>query len=135
MKSNGAVKAQPKVFLTFAAADRVFAGDVADSLRLLGAKVSSFASVASGDTYTDAIRRAIQRSNAVVIPLGQVSRRGELPANVLFEIGAAIGAGREIYVVSRDVAARLPFEVPRLHVLPLSRIDEIIRELETEDVK
>ncbi len=135
MKASTTLSAQARIFLTYAAADRRFAAEVADALELLGAKVSSFDSMANGDQYNDAIRRAIRESDAVVVPLGRLSAPDDLPANVIFEIGAAAGAGRAIYVVSRDVSTRLPFDVPHLNILPMNRIDEIVRKAELRELE
>jgi hypothetical protein len=79
--------------------------------------------------YDDTVRTALRQSAAVVAVLSGASRRHDMPANVLFEIGAAIGARKPIYVVVDDASAKLPFGAPDLRVLPLNRLDEVAREL------
>ena len=51
------------------------------------------------------------------------------PASVLFEIGAAVGAEKPIYVIVDRPSGKLPFGAPGLQVLPLNRLDEIARKL------
>jgi len=83
----------------------------------------------AGGEYTAAVRTAVRQSAAMVAILPDVSRRHDIPANVLFEIGAAVGARKPIYVVVGDSSAKLPFGAPDLHVLPITRLDEIARSL------
>jgi hypothetical protein len=135
MKSSTTVKAPPKIFLTYDPADKPFAAEVSAVLARLGADVSSFDSISAGEQYGEPIRKAIRSSDAVVLPLEPRSRRSELPANVLFELGAATAADRAIYLVSRDASVRLPFELPRLQILPMTRINEILLRYEADQDK
>lgn len=86
----------------------------------------------SATKYTEEIRKALRRSAAVVVALPNVSAKLEIPASVLFEIGAAIGAEKPIYVIVDRGSGKLPFGAPGLQMLPLSRLDEIARKLNDE---
>jgi nucleoside 2-deoxyribosyltransferase len=129
MTSQVATRIKPQVFLTYALADREFADEVTRELALSGLNCVSMNEFSADGEYTEAIRKAVRQSAAVVAILSGVSRRHDVPANVLFEIGAAIGARKPIYVVVDDPSIRLPFGAPDMHVLPITRIDEIARHL------
>jgi hypothetical protein len=118
--------------LSFALTDREFASQVLDNLTRAGLQVQQMDNLAPTGQYTDAVRTAIRRSDAVVVALSEVASGRSIPASVLFEIGAAAGAGKPIFVVVDNLAEKLPFNVPHLRVFPTNRIDEIPRLLESE---
>lgn len=119
----------PSIFLSYSLHDRHLADDVARVLAGSGLTVVRMSDLEPGGEYTDSIRRALRKSAAVVVVLSQVSRRRELPASVLFEVGAAVGADKPIFVVIDEPSAKLPFNVPHLEVLPTTRIEEIAHRL------
>src|SRR2546423_14120514 len=128
-----AVRAQPQVFLSFAYGDRELARDISAKLAAAGVDVVQMDTLEPGGQYTDNVRGALHDSNAVVVVLSDVSRRREFPASVLFEIGAAAGADKPIFVIVEDMTAKLPFNISHLHVLPVNRVEEIAQRLRRED--
>jgi hypothetical protein len=134
MTATASLRTKPGIFLSFALEDQSLAADVAARLSAAGLDVFSTQDVESGDEYTDATRQAVNRSAAVVAVLSRPSGRSEVPASILFEIGAGVGARKPIFVVVDDATAKLPFGVPNLHVLPTSRLDEIARRVIAEAV-
>jgi hypothetical protein len=129
MTTNVAVKTQPQIFLSFALADQELAHLVAAELAGAGLAVVQPHQLGAGGEYTDAIRKALRGSAAVVVVIGDISRRHEVAASVLFEIGAAVGAGKPIYVVVDEPSTKLPFNAPNLKVIPVTRLDEVARAL------
>jgi hypothetical protein len=119
----------PKVFLSFAWSDKELAADLSDSLERAGLHVTRVDEVAPRGQYSDRLRDAVRESAAVVVFLSDVVRRRDIPASVLFEIGAAVGANKPIYVVVERMTEKLPFNAPDLHVLPLNRAQEIAQHL------
>ena len=101
-----------QVFISFAAADRDLAGRVVASLRAGGVDVVGMRDFETSGSYDDEVREAITASEAFVVALSVVGRRQEIPAAVLFEIGAATGAGKPIFVVVDEPTGTLPFRVP-----------------------
>jgi TIR domain len=122
------VKIQRQIFLSFAPSDRRLAGQVADDLRRTGLTVVSMEDLGPGE-YSDAVRRALTESDAVVTVLSGVSDRIGLPASVVFEIGAAVAAGKRIFLVTGMATFRLPFVASQLEILPINRIEEIASKL------
>lgn len=118
-----------QVFVIYALADRLLADRIIASLSGAGLTVAGFRHTAPtddhGGAYDDRARRAIQSSDAVVVVLSRATAGAPLPASVLFEMGAALGAGKATYVVTEDATVTLPFLISRLRVLPANRIDEV----------
>lgn len=114
----------PQVFLTFAPADRPLASQISRALEGAGLKVVYTGSIGTDRIYDESIRSAIEQSLALVVAF---SGRGgsEIASSVVFEIGAAMGAGKPIFVVVDQPTFRLPFRVPQLRILPIGRVDEI----------
>lgn len=129
MSSSSATTVHPKVFLSFPWSDKRLAEDVSAALAGAGLEVLSSDKLTSGGIYSDQIRNALHRADAVVVVLSDIARRREISANVLFEIGAGVGARKPIYVVIESMNDGLPFNVPNLHLLPMSRLGEIAQEL------
>jgi hypothetical protein len=119
------LKTQRQVFVSFAPPDRMLAEKVVTELEGSGLKVVRIDKLQPRGEYSDSIRSALHSSDAVVTVLAKVSDRDQLPASVLFEIGAAVGAGKRIFVVVDEMAGRLPFNASNLVVLPMNRIGEI----------
>ena len=124
-------KSQPQVFLTFASVDRVLADEVGAVLRSEGLSVIRVQDVrrqpAADSDFR--MREVLKNCAAVVVVLSDVSNRRGLPASVLFEIGAATGAGKPIFVVLDQSSHPLPFGVPGMQIIPTNRVDEIARQL------
>lgn len=127
MTTDVALKTRPQVFLSFSLADREFASEIADELRRSGLTVIGMSDFGSASEYTEEIRNALRSSAAVVVALPIISAKHEIPASVLFEIGAAVGAEKPIYVIVDGPSGKLPFGAPGLQMLPLNRLDEIAR--------
>jgi hypothetical protein len=127
MKNRKTIKVTSTVFLSFAARDQEMAREVAELLTRAALDVVRVDELSLSGEYTDEVRRALGASAAVVVVLARIARRHDLPAGVLFEIGAAVGAGKRIFVVADDLTDGLPFGAPRLQVLPIGRVDEIAR--------
>jgi hypothetical protein len=103
MKNRKTIKMTP-VFLSFAARDQELAGEVAELLRHARLDVVRVDELSPSGEYTDEVRRALGTSAAVVVVLARTARRRDVPAGVVFEIGAAVGAGKRIFVVTDDLA-------------------------------
>jgi nucleoside 2-deoxyribosyltransferase len=123
--TSATVKTQPQIFLSFARSDRALAEKVNGALREAGVKVVRMDELRAGGEYTNSVREALHESDAVVVALSSVSRRHDVPASVLFEIGAAVGAAKRIFVVVEDATTKLPFTAPQLEILPANRVNEI----------
>lgn len=118
-------RTRPQVFLTYASADRQLAAKVADFLADAGLTVVRPEDLESGHEYSNAIRTGLMKSAAMVVVLG----RAEMAATVLFEMGAAFGAEKPVYVVVDAPTTRLPFDTSKVQILSMSRIEEIADEL------
>src|SRR5437588_7535941 len=107
--TSATVKTQSQIFLSFAQSDRKLAQQVGLALEEAGLKVVRTDELKLGGAYTKVVRDALRRSDAVVVALSSVSPRHEVPASVLFEIGAAVGAAKPIFVVVEEPTTKLPF--------------------------
>lgn len=117
-----------QVFFTYGQADRSFASRVAAALEGAGLKVVAASTVTASGVYDEHVRDAIKSSQAAVVAFS--GRSGtEFPSSVLFEIGAAMGAYKPVFVIVEDLSRKLGFSVPDMHVLPISRLDEISQAL------
>jgi TIR domain len=127
MTLTATTSTQPQVFLSFALRDRKLAGRIATILSKSGLKVvRPDELVPIGSEYSDEVRQALHQSAAVVVVLSQAATRAEqIPASVLFEIGAGFGAEKPIFVVMDRPVAKLPFDTSRVQILPTSRVEEI----------
>jgi nucleoside 2-deoxyribosyltransferase len=110
---------RPQIFLSFALADRRLAEKITDTLQRSGLKVVSPEELEPGREYSKTIRDALLKSAAIVVVLS--GQTDAVPASVLFEIGAAFGAEKPIFVIVDKPDAKLPFETSKLRILPLSR--------------
>lgn len=129
MNHKTPVITRPSVFLSYTPSDRDLASGVSTALRRAGIAVTSVDELEPGGEYSEHVRQALHLSDAVVVVLSTVGRRREIPAGVLFEIGAAAGANKPIYVVVDEAATKLPFNISHLEVLPASRVGEIAQHL------
>lgn len=123
------VKTQPQIFLSFARADHELAERIGTIFQKAGIKVYRMDQMGIRGEYSEAVRKALLRSDAVVVALSSIPRQQDFPASVLFEIGAAMGAEKDIYVVVEEPTAKLPFSVRHLEILPVSRVNEIADKL------
>jgi hypothetical protein len=125
------IRTRPQIFLSFALSDRELAEKVDLALREAGVKVVRMDKLGGHVGYTDVVRNALHKSDAVVVALSNISRRHDVPASVLFEIGAAVGAEKRIFVVVEEPTTKLPFTAPHLEILPANRVSEIAEKLGT----
>jgi methylmalonyl-CoA mutase cobalamin-binding subunit len=123
--TSASVKTRPQIFLSFAQSDRRLAEQVGSALHDAGLTVVQMDQLLARRAYDDTVRSALRESDAVVVALSSVSRRHEVPASVLFEIGAAVGAAKPIFVIVEEATAKLPFNAPQMEVLPVNRVNEI----------
>jgi ABC-type branched-subunit amino acid transport system substrate-binding protein len=119
------MRTRPQVFLSYSMSDRQLAAKIAVSLEDAGLRVVRPEDLEPGHEYSNAVRDGLLKSAAMVVVLTQ----NEMPARVLFEIGAAFGAEKPIFVVVDAPSTRLPFDASKVRVLPMSRIEEIADEL------
>ena len=94
--------AEPKVFISSLAADKVWARQFAESLKSLGVGVwFDEWQVRPGDRWADALEQGLRTSDVIVMLL---DRESVARPNAFFELGAAIGLGKSIVpVVAEDV--------------------------------
>lgn len=119
------VAVQPKVLLTSALTDVDLAERVGAVLQATGIEVLRTNHMQAGQQISTYLRRSIQESAAIVVVISRATTDDRLPASLLFEIGAAFGAGKRVFVVLEDPSRRLDFSVPNMHILPISRVDEV----------
>jgi hypothetical protein len=129
MTGNPVTETRQQIYLSYALSDRSLAEKVAAILTQSGVAVIRFDQAAPTGVYSDSLRQTLRRSAAVVVVLSELAQRPDIPANLLFEIGAAVGAGKPIYVVVETMTHPLPFGAPDLQVIPLSRVQEIAHRL------
>ena len=122
-----ATQTRPTVFLTAAATDGPLIERVASVLDASGIEVIGRRAVPAGGTGGAYLRDFIRRSSAVVVVMSRVTTASTIPSSIIFEIGAATGAHKPVYIILEDSSVRLGFSVPDMHVLPLSRTDEVAR--------
>ncbi len=131
MSNRTNVSAKPGVFLSFSASDEDFAKQVSHALSDAGLLVMGVRELDPKGDYNDSVRRWIKSSAGMVVAISDrsLSSKFGLPANVVFEIGAATGAGKPIFVVTTLSAPKFPFRVPKLAVIPITRVDEVVHAL------
>jgi hypothetical protein len=119
------MKVQPvRIFISHDMDGADAAADVARRLSGAGAIVFDVSTVTAGGVYGDAMRRAIRESEVVVA----VVTANRLSANVMFELGAASGAGKQIIVLTSGVTSvDLPASFADVPMLPVARATEVIR--------
>jgi hypothetical protein len=120
-----ATRSRPKVFVTSSALDHGLAEQVASVLDASGVEVVRIADRNSLSRGEGQLRDAIRRSAAVVAVVSRSTTSTQIPASVFVEIGAATGAGKPVFIVLEDPTYRVNFSVPDMHILPISRVDEI----------
>lgn len=114
------VKRSVRLFVSYDLASRSVAQEVIGRLRSAGAEVDDIQELTAGHTYSNEVREAIRAADAVVV----VMTSEHLGANLLFELGAAIGAGKRVIVVASGIAnVQLPLDV---QVIPVARVEEVI---------
>src|SRR4051812_37665811 len=115
MAGQKQVTTHPKVFLSFPLGDSDLAAEVSRTLSAAGIEVTTFAGIDDRESYSDEVRSGLRQSDAVVVVLSTIAQRREIPASVLFEIGAATGANKPIFVIVQSMDQKLPFNVPGMH--------------------
>src|SRR4051794_2250539 len=106
-----------KLFVSFDLASKSVATDVIARLRKAGADVQDVYSLTNGSEYSNQVREALRASDVVIA----VMTSEKLNANVLFELGAAVGAGKPIVALVSGVSnVQLPLDAL---ILPISRAD------------
>lgn len=123
-----------RVFVNYAGADRGLVDRLTVALARAGLTTIRADELTTGGVYNDAVRRALVGSAAMVVPLSGMPRTADLPASALFEIGAAMGAGKPVYVVVDSPTYRVPFGAPGVRVLFSNQLDEIGRDVLAADV-
>jgi TIR domain len=121
-------KAVSDVFLSYSAADAKFAGDIARILQLFELSVFDKNAMAPGKGFEEAVWEAMAESQALVM----VVSTAPLSASTLFELGAAQGWNKPVYVVATDPASmHLPSFLRGMPVYPFSRIEDLAREIKS----
>ena len=120
-----ATQTRPAVFLTAAATDGQLVKRVASVLDASGIEVIGWGTVPVGSIVGTYLRDFIRRSSAVVVVMSRATTASTIPSSIMFEIGAATGAHKPVYVILEDSSVRLGFSVPDMHILPLSRAEEV----------
>jgi len=92
-------RTRSQVVLSFARSDRELADRVEPTLLDAGLEVVRMNQLRGAGEYNDAVRLALKRADALVVALGGHRREAQVPASVTFEIGAAMGAEKPIFVV------------------------------------
>jgi hypothetical protein len=115
---------RPKVFLTSSLTDVAIAERVAKTLAASGVEASKVRgkSTARPEVF---LRNLIRDSSATVVVMSKSTTSGPIPASVIFEIGAASGARKPVFVVLEDFSHKLGFSVPDMQIFPISRVEEI----------
>lgn len=115
----------PRILLTSALSDVTLAERVSAILEASGIHVGRANQAPSAQHWGRCLRKSIEDSDAIVVVISRATSGDRLPASLLFEVGAAFGASKRVYVVLEDMSRRLDFSVPDMHVLPVSRVEEL----------
>ena len=118
------IKSHSQIFLSCSRADRVLAKKIAAELQKSGLKVVRLQRLESGNE--DSLRYALSKSAAMV---AVHSRHTDVPASLLFEIGAMYGSEKPVFVIVDRPNMKLPFSVSNLRVIAKNRIEQIAEEL------
>ena len=112
------------VFLSYSAADAKFAGEIARILQLFDLSVFDKNALPTGERLEQAVWDAMAESQALVM----VVSTAPPSASTIFEIGAAQGWNKPVYVVATDPALmHLPSFLHGVPVYPFSRIEDLAR--------
>jgi hypothetical protein len=104
------------VFLSYASADRAIAEQIAQKLRSGGIDLPMLANaIGRGDDFADALREALQDSDAVVVVLSNASVES---AFVMAELGAAMALNKRIIPIKLG-ASPLPISLPAVSNLQI----------------
>jgi nucleoside 2-deoxyribosyltransferase len=115
------------VFVAYSATDAKLAADIAGVLQSFDLSVFfDRNALPRGERFEDAIWEAMAESQAFVIVVSQAAPS----ASTVFELGAAQGWNKPVYVVVTDPASmQLPSYLHGFPVYPYSRIEDIAREI------
>lgn len=122
-----------QVFVNHAAADGELIDRLAVALTRAGSTTIRTDELSAGGVYNATVRRALADSEAMVVPLSGAPRPTDLPASVMFETGAAVGAGKPVYVVVDSPTDRVPFGAPGVRVILANQVNVIGREISAGD--
>jgi hypothetical protein len=112
------------VFLSYSPQDAKFAAEVARVLELSDLAVFDAKTMLQGKRMEETLWEAMAESQALVM----VVSAAEPSASSLFELGAAQGWNKPVYVVVADPAsARVPTFLRESPVFPFSRLEEVAR--------
>lgn len=119
---------KPNIFLSCSSRDKEAADEVIRALTEAEFDVFADADLQAGSTWRDAIRGAMLESDAFVVVAS--SDTADSPWLAL-EVGAAMGWGKPIHVVSTDDGP-LPVHLQHLQVTRLSDLPGLIRSVRRE---
>jgi hypothetical protein len=112
------------VFLSYGPQDAKSAVEVGRILQSFDLAVFNARAISRGKRMEEAIWDAMAESQALVVVVSQ----SEPSASTLFELGAAQGWNKPIFIVVADPAStRLPSFLHDLPVYPFSRLEEVAR--------
>jgi hypothetical protein len=110
------------VFISYGPLDARLAADVARILQSFDLAVFDAKAIPQDKHLEKAVWEAMAESQAFVATVSEAAPS----ASTLFELGAAQGWNKPVYVIVADPAlARLPDFLRRLPVFPFSRLDEV----------
>lgn len=111
------------VFISHSTANRKWATDLATSLKDQGLRVFDVTSASASASIEETIRQGLRDSSYVVVVLDQSSVTSVWSA---FEIGAAIGSGKQVVpIVMSDIPVdRLPEPVQHLQTIRVDSANE-----------
>ena len=118
-----------QVFVNFTMAAPDLVDRVKESFARAGLHYVRADDLTTGGVYNKAVLRALEASGAMAVPVSGSPRAGDLSASTMFEIGAAAGARKPVYIVVDSPSYHVPFGVPGMRVLLANQVDEIGRNL------
>ena len=117
---------RPAVFLTSPLRLRAAADRVAEELEQMGLRVDRLKHFMVDGDVNPELRQLVNGADAVIAVMNLED--AENP-NIQFEIGVAMGAVKQVYVVVPNPPVRMPFSVPGMRVIPQSHLEDVAREL------
>ena len=119
---TGTPTATTSVFLCFDPGARVATQGVAKRLLAAGATIAN-SDLSPARAYDDPMRKAIRGCDVVLVVLAGE----ELHSSVLFEIGAAQGAQKPLFICPAGGSrVKLPFRFNASHLIPLQRVEDVL---------
>lgn len=116
------------VFLSYASPDAESAADVARTLQSFGLTVFDARTIPESKNLEKVVWEAMAESQALVAVISDA----QPSANMIFELGAAQGWNKPVYVVGVNPASlHIPGFLQDLPILPLSRVEEVARAIKS----